>query len=294
MELRLLRYFAMVAEELHFGRAADRLNISQPPLSQQIKRLELEIGTELFVRSRRKVELTAAGAILKEQVPLIFSQIESALHQTRAVGRGHIGKLEIGVISSMMCGVLPRSLRIFKTSYPNVDWSLREMAPDAQVAAVSEKRLDICFLRSRYEGSDLVAEPLLREPLAVALAGDHPLAGLENIRLEQLASEPLILFDIGQSEFATYLRKCCLEVGIEPNVSHQVVEIQTLLSLVREGLGTALLPSSTEGFAHDGIVYRPLGTSAPETTLYAIYRRKNTSPTLEMFLNIIRSQLPDT
>ena len=141
MDLRLLRYFMALAEELHFGRAATRLHISQPPLSQQIRLLEEELGTPLFERSHHRVELTPAGKVLKQQAPLVFEQLERALDLTRQTGRGQLGELEIGMISSVMVGVLPRALSRFRERYPQVTWRLHEMTPAAQLTALKEKRI---------------------------------------------------------------------------------------------------------------------------------------------------------
>ncbi|MDI7046570.1 LysR family transcriptional regulator, partial [Escherichia coli] len=135
MDIRLLRYFAVLADELHFGRAAARLHISQPPLSQQIRILEEEMGTALFMRSQHRVELTEAGKTLKEQVPLIFAQFERAIDLTRCAGRGEVGSLEIGIISSAMVEPIPRALRVFAEKHPQVQWTLHEMTPAAQILA---------------------------------------------------------------------------------------------------------------------------------------------------------------
>jgi DNA-binding transcriptional LysR family regulator len=139
MDLRLLRYFAVLADELHFGRAAARLHISQPPLSQQIRILEEEMGTALFLRSQHRVELTEAGKTLKEQAPLIFAQFERAIDLTRCAGRGEVGSLEIGVISSAMVEPFPRALGEFARKHPQVRWTLHEMTPAAQLQALKER-----------------------------------------------------------------------------------------------------------------------------------------------------------
>lgn len=288
MDLRLLRYFSVLAEELHFGRAATRLHMSQPPLSQQIRLLETELGTPLFLRTQRRVELTAAGQALKAQAALVFQQMERAIDLTRQAGRGHWGTLEIGMISSLMVGILPQALRTFQDRYPDVKWTLHEMQPAAQQAALKERRLDLCFYRMGQADAELVSEPLSTEAIAVVLPQGHRLARRTRIALRDLAGERFISFKLEQSQFASYLYQSCIEAGFTPTIYQQVVEVQTLLSLVRAGLGIGLLPESTGQFGHGGVVYRPLTAPAPPTTLYATYRKDDSSPVLQVFLGIMR------
>jgi DNA-binding transcriptional LysR family regulator len=288
MDLRLLRYFTVLAEELHFGRAATRLHMSQPPLSQQIKLLETELGTPLFTRTQRRVELTAAGMALKAQAALVFAQMERAVDLTRQAGRGHWGTLEIGMISSLMVGLLPQALRVFQDRYPDVKWTLHELQPAAQQAALKERRLDLCFYRMGPNDPELTSEPLSSEAIAVVLPQQHRLAKRARVALKDLADERFISFKLDQSRFAASLYQSCIEAGFTPNVYQQVVEVQTLLSLVRAGLGIGLLPASTGQFGHAGVVYRTLAQPAPRTTLYATYRKDDPSPVLQVFLNIMR------
>ncbi|MFM9433195.1 DNA-binding transcriptional LysR family regulator [Janthinobacterium sp. CG_23.3] len=288
MDLRLLRYFSVLAEELHFGRAATRLNMSQPPLSQQIRLLEGELGTPLFLRTQRRVELTAAGVALKSQAALVFAQMARAVDLTRQAGRGHLGTLEIGMISSVMVGVLPRALRLFQDRHPDVKWTLHEMMPAAQLVALKERRLDLCLFRTAQQDPQLVSEALASEAIAVVLPQLHPLAKRARLRLADLAEQPFISFKLDQSQFAAYLYQSCIEAGFTPRIYQQVVEVQTLLSLVREGLGIGLLPASTVMFPHAGVSYRKLVEPAPSTTLYATYRKQDPSPVLQVFLAIMR------
>ena len=289
MDIRLLRYFSVLAEELHFGRAAVRLHMSQPPLSQQIRLLEAELGTPLFLRTQRRVELTDAGVVLQKQLPIVFTQLERALDLTRQAGRGHMGMLEIGVISSVMFGIVPHLLSVFSQRYPNVSWNLKELTPVEQMEALREKRLDVCFFRSDQKNNPhLISEALSREAVSVVLASAHRLASREKIRLAELAEESFIFFGLDRSHFAGYLRQCCIEAGFMPKIRQQVVEVQSLLSLVKEGLGIALLPTSTGLGGHDGVIYRPLTKPAPSTVLYVTYRKEEPSPALHNFLETAR------
>lgn len=288
MDLRLLRYFSVLAEELHFGRAATRLNISQPPLSQQIRLLEEQIGAPLFKRSHHLVELTAAGRTLKGQVPLVFEQLERALDVTRQTARGQVGELEIGMISSVMVGVLPRALHQFRERYQGVRWRLREMTPVAQVLALKEKRIDLCVFRVGCDDPAVRNELLMYEPIRVVLPCDHPLAQQERIAPSELADEPFVALELNQSRFANFLNQCCINAGFTPQIRQQAIEVQTLLSLVKASFGVTLLPASLEQVAPAGVVFRALSPAMPEVPLYAVYRADDESPVLKLFLDTLR------
>jgi len=288
MDLRLLRYFSVLADELHFGRAAERLNISQPPLSQQIRLLEEEIGTPLFKRTHHRVELTAAGRCLKEQAPLVFEQLSRALDITRQTGRGQLGELEIGMISSVMVGVLPRVLHVFRERYPEVRWCLREMTPFAQMVALKEKRIDLCVFRVGYDDPDVRNELLMYEPIRAVLPAHHPLAQQERLAPTDLAGEPFVALELNQSRFANFLFQCCVQAGFTPQIRQQAIEVQTLLSLVQANFGVALLPASLEQMAPAGVVFRSLTPSLPEVPLYAVYRADDDSAVLKLFLDTLR------
>lgn len=286
MDLRLLRYFSVLADELHFGRAATRLHMSQPPLSQQIRQLEEEIGTPLFARSHHRVELTAAGKTLKEQAPLVFEQLGRALDLTRQTGRGQLGELEIGMISSVMVGVLPRALHLFRERHPEVQWRLHEMTPAAQLTALKEKRIDVCVFRVGYDDPAVRNELLMYEPIRAVMPATHRLAQQVRLAPCDLAEEPFVA--LKQSRFAAFLHQCCIQAGFTPLVRQQVIEVQTLLSLVHAEFGVALLPASLEQLAPTGVVFRPLSPALPEVPLYAIYRADDESPVLALFLEILR------
>ncbi|MGA7782016.1 MAG: LysR substrate-binding domain-containing protein [Paraburkholderia sp.] len=288
MDIRLLRYFAVLADELHFGRAAARLHISQPPLSQQIRILEEEMGTALFVRSQHRVDLTEAGKTLKEQVPLIFAQFERAIDLTRCAGRGEVGSLEIGIISSVMVEPIPRALRVFAEKHPQVRWRLHEMTPAAQILALKEHRLDVCFFRVSHEDPEIRSEVVMREQAVVALPADHPLAGRKEIALRELEAERFVSFGLQQSQLARFLQDCCVEAGFTPRIEQEVVEVHTLLCLVRENMGVALLPSSARQLSTGGVVFVRLAEPAPQVALHARYRADDRSPVLGIFLETVR------
>lgn len=298
MDIRVLRYFLVLAEELHFGRAASRLHISQPPLSQQIRLLEEEIGAPLFERAHHNVTLTPAGYALKEQVPIVFEKLDQAVAVTRQAGRGQHGELSIGIISSAMVDVLADALHYFSDRYPDVKWQLQEMTPVAQITALEEKRVDLCIFRVGYNTPDvqqsnaphITKELLMTEPLCAVLPKVHPLSCRENLELVDLANETFVTFKLGQSRLADFLYQTCVDAGFKPDVSHQVIEAQTLLRLVCANFGVALLPASMEQLAPAGVVFQYLTPSLPEVPLYEFYRANDESPVLKLFRDALRQQ----
>ncbi|NLP62832.1 LysR substrate-binding domain-containing protein [Paraburkholderia sacchari] len=288
MDLRLLRYFAALADELHFGRAAARLHISQPPLSQQIRLLEEELGTALFIRSQHRVELTEAGKTLSKQVPLIFAQFERAIDLTRCAGRGEMGNLAVGIISSAMVAPIPRALGVFASRHPQVRWTLNEMTPVEQIGALKEKRLDVCFFRLYQDDPAIRCEAIGRDTAMAVLPADHPLAARKQIALGELAHERFISFGLRQSQLARALQDACVKARFTPQIVHEVVEVHTLLSLVREGLGVALLPTSAQQISTGGVVFVKLAQSDLDVSLHARYRADDTSPVLHAFLDTVR------
>ncbi|WP_347268224.1 LysR substrate-binding domain-containing protein [Paracoccus sp. (in: a-proteobacteria)] len=290
--LRTLRYFIVLAEELHFGRAAARLNMSQPPLSQQIRQLEEQLGADLFRRSHHGVTLTPAGLAFREQVPLVFEQLERAVSTARLTARGQIGRLEIGVISSSLVGVVPAALEAFRIRHPDVEWQLHELTPQRQIEALLERRLDICLFRLPSEHEGLCREVIMQEDLMVALPSDHALARRPALRLADLHDQPFVMFGLNQSRFADFLYQCCVQAGFTPQIRQQVVEVQSLLSLVGANMGVALLPASMQRMAQPNVAFRRILPAPPQVPLYAIYREGDPLPTLAHFLTILRRLRP--
>lgn len=285
--LRTLRYFLVLAEELHFGRAAARLNMSQPPLSQQIRQLEADLGAALFLRSHHHVELTPAGHAFLEQAPLVFQQLEKAVTTARRTASGQIGRLEIGVISSSLVGVVPAALETFRERHPEVEWRLHELTPARQIEGLLERRIDICLFRMPPAREGLHRELIQQEKLMIALPRTHPLTEREAMALTELKEQPFVMFGLRQSHFADYLYQCCVKAGFAPQIRQQVLEVQSLLSLVAANMGVALLPASMASLAPQNVVFRDI-ISAPRIPLYAIYRQDDPSPTLQGFLSVIR------
>jgi DNA-binding transcriptional LysR family regulator len=291
MELRHLRYFVTVAEELHFGRAARRLHLSQPPLSMQIKALESEVGAMLLARSRRKVELTPAGVVFLREAREILARVEQAGAAARRADRGEIGELSIAFITIADYNVLPVVLSEFRARHPGVRLNLREATTDAQLRDLAAQRIDVGFMLAPVQDSTLASEPLLREPLIAALAERHPLARKRGaLALASLAEWPFILFPRHMAPgLYDDIVSFCRQTGFSPRVEQEAVQMQTIVSLVSAGLGVALIPASMRNLGRAGVVYRLLREKSPLTELVVAWRQGETSPALVRFLESTRA-----
>ncbi len=248
MELRHLRYFVAVADAASFTAAARGLNISQPPLSQQIRDLEAEVGTRLFERSSRNVELTEAGANFLEHARMILGQVEHAVQQARAIGSGQVGTLNIATTGSVLLGPLSNLIARFRGAWPGVFVRIHEMDPEAQEAALLSHRTDLSFVRRPRNNPDLVAHVAWHEKVGVALPEHHRMAGSETIELGDLRKENFVFLRLADSRFARYLHDCCVAAGFVPDITNEVVESYSLTSLVAAGLGVALVRNASALF----------------------------------------------
>lgn len=291
MELRHLRYFIAVAEELHFGRAAERLFIAQPPLSQQIQQLERELGFRLFHRTQRRVELTAAGQLFLEEARELLSGLEKAVAAGRRVARGEVGWLGIGFVGTATYRFLPAVLSDFRALYPEVELVLRELVSAKQAQALRDRRIHIGLARPTVSEEGLVSEALYQEPLVAAMPERHPLAQQEHLTLTDLAGEPFILFPRHpKPSYADFVISLCEQAGFSPHVVQETAEIHTAISLVAAELGVTLVPASVESAHREGIVYRSFEALQPTTELVALYRAADHSPVVEAFLTAARKR----
>ncbi|NJL64294.1 MAG: LysR family transcriptional regulator [Methylacidiphilales bacterium] len=289
IELRHLRYFLAVAEELNFGRAAERLNITQPSLSRQIQNLEKELGILLFERNQRQIKLTANGQIFLTEVEQILLRFDQGIQIAKRASRGEIGQLIVGFQGSSVYDIIPMSIKAFRDRFPDVEVIMQPMETSQQVIAIAENNLDVGFVIPPITDANLKVEILLQEPLVLALPENHPLAAQSEIPITALANEPLILasrdrgcglheqiFDIYQS------------AGIHPNVVCAAREMQVMLGFVAAGIGISLLPSHVKNFQRTGVVYRVLTPEAPIAGLGIAWKSKNITPVLSTFLEIVR------
>ncbi|MGW1344980.1 LysR family transcriptional regulator [Kribbella sp. NPDC002412] len=288
MELRHLRYFVAVAEELHFGRAAVRLGIRQPPLSQQIKALEDDLGVVLFDRDSRKVRLTAAGEALYPAARDLLGAARAAEQATRQAGRGESGRLALGFVGSATNQLLPRALRDFRQRYPEVSLRLRELTTMQQVHALRDGSLDIGLLRPplpEAEAAGLVVEPIGAERLVAVVPDDHPRARQRVVAVRDLAEEPFVLFPraLGPGLHDQILAYCA-EAGFTPVVAQEAVQMQTIVALVAAGLGVSLVPASMKHSPRHGAVFRSLSPATRVVHLAVARRAGATSPVVRNFV----------
>jgi DNA-binding transcriptional LysR family regulator len=290
MELRHLTYFIAVAEELHFGRAAKRLNISQPPLSQQIRQLEEEIGVRLFNRTKRRVEITPAGAAFLAEARRIMAMSEEAVRRTIRADKGEIGRLAMGYIGSANYSVLPQVVREFRKRFQDVELFLTEMNTSHQIEALRDGRIQVGFLRppQGIEDEGLAVEPVFREPLMAAMPRNHPLQGETSLPLRLLAKESFIMIPRQRGPgFFDYIIALCQQEGFSPYIVLEASQFHTIIGLVAAGIGIAVMPASMQRSGFEGVVFRTIAGGA-ETVLNMAWVTNNQSLILQNFLDVAR------
>jgi DNA-binding transcriptional LysR family regulator len=284
MELRHLKYFVAVAEELHFSRAAERLHIAQPPLSQQIKALEGELGVKLLERTRRKVELTPAGRLFLDEARLTLKQAERAQRIAVEVEQGVRGRLRIGFVTSASYSILPIVIRRFRRENPFIDLELAEMTPSQQLHAVEHREIDAGILRPPVGHTCLILDTVLEEPMVVALPVEHPKARQKAVDLKALAEDAFVMFPRHHGPgINDVIMQACHDVGFVPNVSYEPNEMQTILAYVAGGLGISLVPQSLSSFHRGSIAYRPLRGRRIRLQLGLLKRADDQSVSLQRF-----------
>lgn len=293
MELRQLRYFIVLAEELNFTRAAERLHISQPPLSAQIAQLEAELGVKLFHRTSRKVSLTDAGTVFLRDVRIVQSRLREASERVKHVHSGLAGRIEIGLSGSHFLGPLPRFIATLATSHPDITVVLNEMAPNDQLEALREQRIDISISRQSIEDDLLRSRLLWPDPLLAALPCGHPLALRAKLTLAALAQERFIMLRRETSHFAEQVFQACAARGFTPNVVHSVAEVPAQLNLVAAGLGIALVPTSTRGHQPANLVFCPLEEPDIQAHVHAVMRKDRKKAVVDTFLALLGQHPPE-
>jgi DNA-binding transcriptional LysR family regulator len=288
VELRHLRYFLAVAEELHFGRAAKRVHISQPPLSQQIRQLEEDMGLQLFYRTRRRVELTEAGRVFAGEVRVILDQVERATGLAQEATRGKLNRLVVACSPANSYFVV-KILTTFAARFPDARLIVKSLVSSQQVEALRNNRIDVGFVTLPIDGEGLAVEAILREPLVVALARRHPLSRRGRVTLRILSAETMIVFPLHMSPGRYQLiTGICRRAGISLNMLHEVDNLYTMLDLVAAGFGVSLMRASVQGMAHKGVVFREL-LHSPFVETGVAYRRENTSPVVQQLVETSRA-----
>jgi len=260
--LRHLRYFLAVTETLHFSRAARRLGMAQPPLSQQIKRLEQLLGHALFERTTRGVKLTPAGQLLARRARSTMEKVDEDLAQVRRLGRGEEGTLTVGFSGSVMFTELPAAIQSFRHRYPKVELRLRELVTSAQIAALLNGQIDLAFLRDGDPTEGIRITTLLKEKYVAVLPEAHALARRRTLSVKALEGEPFVMFARRMGPLA-YDRTiaCCERGGFRPNIVQDAPQWLTLVRLVSAGLGVTLAPACVARVAVPGVVYREVNAA---------------------------------
>jgi DNA-binding transcriptional LysR family regulator len=289
LEIRHLRYFVAVAEELHFGRAAQRLHIAQPPLSQQIRRLEEMLGHALFLRTSREVQLTAAGEELLERARHTLKKMDADVSAVQKIGRGEAGALTVGFIGSGMLTALPKMLGRYRRHYPQVDLQLREYHTASLVEALLNGTVDVGFLRDGGNVEGLRVEVLLAEPFVVVLPRKHPLARQKTVSVKSLQRDAFVLFSRSYGGVAWQKTiELCEAQGFTPRVVQEAPQWLTIMSLVGAGLGVTIAPDCVKKLAVPDTVCRKLRLQSQRTHLEIAYRVNETRPIAMAFSEMAR------
>ncbi|WP_326659051.1 LysR family transcriptional regulator [Streptomyces canus] len=295
LPLPQLHAFVVLAEELHFGHAATRLGIAQPPLSQQIRRLEDKVGYALFSREPGRIALTPAGRELLPAARHALTDLADGLTAARQVGSGRAGRLRIGFAASVALTVLPGLLRTFRGRFPAVDLDIREMTTTPQLAALREGSIDIGLLREPpAHDAELGFETVLDEPFVAVLSASHPLATQRAVRVEQLANCPFVLLPrtVGPSLY-DQITNLCIAAGFTPQVTQDAVEWQTVCALVETGLGVSLAPESIRRIRLKGVAFRRIEPNAARTRVAVAWRKSDSNPLVPRLRAAFHQDPPD-
>ena len=289
MELSHIRYFVAAAEELHFGRAAKRLHITQPSLSKRVAKLEEELGVELFHRTRREVWLTEAGDAFLEGARLVLEDAQRAKEEARKAARGELGKLEVGFFSPAIYGILPEILKSYHERFPAVRVTLHEWTSVVQLERLREAKIEIGFMRAPVEEEGFLTEHVFLEPIVAALPEDHPQARREVVPPEELADDPFIMVPRHKepNSFDRYV-SICQRAGFSPKITQEVFEIHVIVGLVATGMGVAFVPGSIRNLKRPGLVYRPLEDPEAHIGTAVVRRSARPSPVLRTFLDTLQ------
>jgi DNA-binding transcriptional LysR family regulator len=293
IELRLWRQFLAVAEELHFGRAAARLHMTQPPLTQAIALLEERVGARLFERTKRSVRLSAAGAALVPQARELISRAASLPAHARAAAHGEIGRLRLAFVSTVGFGLLPQWVRAFRAQHPQVEFELIEATGDVQLPALERGDIDAGFIihSPGFAPANLQHLRIGREALVAAIPEQHALARARSLRLDALLAEPLVIFprrivpSLHDAVFGLYHSR-----SRTPRIAQEAIQMQTIVNLVAAGLGIAWVPDSVREFQRAGVVYRAV-QRVPECETSLVWQAACTPPALDRFLAFAKLQL---
>lgn len=289
IDSRLLHVFAVVAEELHFGRAAQRLHLSQPPLSQSVRKLEGELGVQLLERTTRSVRLTSAGAELQRRIRQMAAEHDATIRHVRRAASGDAGHLTIGLTPSAAYSNVPQALFAFRQRFPGVMLDLQEMNSSEMPDALHQRRLDLALLRPPFADADLAPVPLYSEPMVLALRADHPMASKRWVTMAQVLDLPLVGYARDRSRYFSQVLRQMIEAAGKPADIVQESMIPTILTLVEAGFGAAVVPASLGRMRMDVLTYLGIrGPGAFRAELAAARHPDNANPSIDAFVAIMR------
>jgi DNA-binding transcriptional LysR family regulator len=288
IELRHFIYFLAVAEELHYRKAAEKLFISQPGLSTQIKQMEEILDTQLFVRDKKKVSLTPAGEFLKKEVEFILNHLEQTKKQVKLIGEGQLGEVRIGFLGSAMQNVVPNLLLQLKEKFPTVHTTLEELSNRAQINAILADRLDLGFVRLSRVPRGLEVKPVFEDTFSLVLPEKHPLDESNFTGIHQVADEDFILFsqDYSPMYYDTVL-SICEDSGFVPRVSHKSVHAQTIFKLVENKLGIAIVPTTLQYGFQMKVKFIEMETIKQRAVLSMVWKTDNRNPALQKCMDLL-------
>lgn len=290
IEMRHLAAFVAVAEELHYGRAATRLHMAQPPLSRQIVQLERRLGVQLLRRTKHRVELTEAGRAFLEEARATLCRLEQAARMAQRTARGEVGRLRLGHVDAASFELLPGLLRVFHRHAPDVHLVVEESTTSRLVQALRDGSLDVAFVRPPVVDDALEGIDVLDEPLMVALPDTHRLAGDDRVELAELAKDPFVVPPRAVTHaMHDRVLEVCRGAGFEPDIVEEAFPTSSIVLLVSAGCGVALLPAAVSGhFRQQGMVYRPLADPVPTIGLGLAWRAGESSPVVHAFVRVVR------
>lgn len=295
MDLRQLRYYIVVAEELHFGRAAERLKMTQPALSKQIMVLEKGVGVQLLTRTKRVVQLTHAGQVFLNRARFLLAQSEETIQVARRTARGEEGQLTIGATPPATQTVLPDLLRTFRDRFPKVDLNLSSLSTESQVAALNQRQMDIAFLHPPIDQRGLDLYPIHEEDFVAVLPKDHRLLKYDKIPLTQFAGESFLILPRHESpvlydQFVQF----CQKLGFQPNIVKEVLDLQTRICLIAAGVGISFVSEGLQAALGANVICKPLEYCPIKQKLAVAWRQDATTPAIQSFLALVEEQFPTT
>lgn len=288
IEFRHLSYFKVLAEELHFRKAAEKLFISPSALSQQISQLEDILHTPLFERTNKKVTLTDAGTLLYTEVTQLFNKLSNTVNNLELLKKGSTGQIGIGFVASAVQSVLPGLLKRFNKECPDIKFQLEELTNKEQLAALQQDEIDIGFMRSNQVADNMMIKSVLRETFSIVLPEDHPMTARKFKNIGQLKEESFILFPNDQSQlYYQQILHLCADHGFVPKISHKAIHAPAIYKLVENGMGLSILPTSLSNEHTPGVKFIELKNIPQQTELYAVWKKDNSNPALKYLLQML-------